>query len=53
MTCPICQKPYGRTKRTELSVYVYRRRCDCKRPMKKVEAKVYNIRDCWRDEVMR
>ena len=54
MTCPICNKPYDRVRHNELSVYVYRKRCGCKRPMKKVEpSPCYDIRDVWRDEVAR
>ena len=52
MTCPICQKAYARTKRTELSVYVYRPRCDCRR-VAKSKAKVVDIRDAFRNAVMR
>ena len=53
MTCPICNKQYAKTRSTALSIYVYSKRCRCRRPMKKVEAVVYDIRDCWRDEVGR
>ena len=53
MTCPICKKYYARTRRDELSVYVYRKACTCRRPVTKGNDKVYDIRDCWRDEVGR
>lgn len=53
MTCPVCKKPYEKRKSLQHSVYVYRRRCDCKRKAVSHKERVYNIRDLWRDEVMR
>jgi hypothetical protein len=53
MTCPVCKTPYEKKRSTVLSVYVYSKRCKCKRATMKPKPKTYDIRDCWRDEVMR
>ena len=52
MTCPICNTPYEKV-RTPQSVYLYRRRCGCKRPMVRVPSHDYTVRDVIQDEVKR